>query len=84
MGFLYVLNRNTGDPIYPIEERPYPKCDLPGEGLPDPALCRSARTCCPDNAAGVSILADVASFGHCSRSAKSLRDDGKFTPPIRR
>ena len=30
-GFLYVLDRVTGKPIWPIEERPVPKSDMPGE-----------------------------------------------------
>jgi quinoprotein glucose dehydrogenase len=30
-GFLYVFNRVTGKPIWPIEERPVPKSDMPGE-----------------------------------------------------
>ncbi len=30
-GFLYVFNRETGEPIWPIEERPAPKGDVPGE-----------------------------------------------------
>jgi len=30
-GFLYVFNRETGEPIWPIEERPVPKGDVPGE-----------------------------------------------------
>jgi len=30
-GFLYVFERKTGRPIYPIEEKPVPKSDLPGE-----------------------------------------------------
>jgi len=29
--FLYVLNRETGEPIWPIEERPVPKGNVPGE-----------------------------------------------------
>jgi quinoprotein glucose dehydrogenase len=30
-GFLYVFNRVTGKPLWPIEERPVPKSDMPGE-----------------------------------------------------
>jgi quinoprotein glucose dehydrogenase len=30
-GFLYVFDRVTGQPIWPIEERPAPKGDVPGE-----------------------------------------------------
>jgi quinoprotein glucose dehydrogenase len=29
--FLFVLNRETGAPIWPIEERPVPQTDIPGE-----------------------------------------------------
>lgn len=30
-GWLYVLDRATGEPIWPIEERPFPKSEVPGE-----------------------------------------------------
>lgn len=30
-GFTYVFNRVTGEPIWPIEERPVPQSDVPGE-----------------------------------------------------
>jgi quinoprotein glucose dehydrogenase len=30
-GFVYVFNRVTGEPLWPIEERPVPKSDVPGE-----------------------------------------------------
>jgi quinoprotein glucose dehydrogenase len=29
--FLFVLNRETGEPIWPIEDRPVPQSDVPGE-----------------------------------------------------
>jgi quinoprotein glucose dehydrogenase len=29
--FAYVLNRETGEPVWPIEERPVPQSDVPGE-----------------------------------------------------
>ena len=32
-GFLYVLNRLTGEPIYPIEEKPVPASDIPRSRL---------------------------------------------------
>ena len=32
-GFLYVFNRVTGEPLWPIEERPVPKSDMPNEEL---------------------------------------------------
>lgn len=30
-GFLWVLDRETGEPVWPIEERPVPQSDVPGE-----------------------------------------------------
>jgi quinoprotein glucose dehydrogenase len=30
-GFLWVFNRENGEPLWPIEERPVPKTDVPGE-----------------------------------------------------
>lgn len=81
-GFLYVLNRETGEPVYPIEERPVAASTVPGEdasptqphvALPEPVVA--------DTWPGVSALADTVSFGYCSRIAASLRNEGRFTPP---
>ncbi len=30
-GYMYILNRETGEPIFGVEERPVPKSDVPGE-----------------------------------------------------
>ena len=30
-GFIFVFDRKTGQPIFPIEERPVPQSDVPGE-----------------------------------------------------
>ena len=30
-GYLYVFDRATGQPVWPIEERPVPQSDVPGE-----------------------------------------------------
>jgi quinoprotein glucose dehydrogenase len=81
-GFLFVLNRHTGEPVFPIEERPVTKSAVPGEvssptqpfvDLPEPTT---------DNRwSGVNKLADWTGFGYCSRIAGRLRYDGRFTPP---
>ena len=31
MGFIFVLDRDTGEPIFPVEERPVPQSTIPGE-----------------------------------------------------
>ena len=33
-GFIYVFDRVTGAPVWPIEERPVPQSDVPGEATP--------------------------------------------------
>ena len=30
-GFVFLLNRETGEPLFPVEERPAPKSEIPGE-----------------------------------------------------
>lgn len=30
-GFVFVFDRVTGDPVFPIEEKPFPKSEMPGE-----------------------------------------------------
>ncbi|PYE85264.1 pyrroloquinoline quinone-dependent dehydrogenase [Phyllobacterium leguminum] len=81
-GFLYVLNRYTGEPIYPIEERPVPASDVPGEkASPTQPYVARPEPVVADRWPGVYWLADALSLGYCSRKAKELRDEGRFTPP---
>ncbi len=52
MGFVFVLDRLTGKPLFPVEEWPVPKSKVPGEAawptqpipLKPPALCRQSMT----------------------------------------
>ena len=30
-GYVYVFNRQTGEPLFPIEEKPFPSSEIPGE-----------------------------------------------------
>lgn len=82
MGMYFVLNRLTGEPIFPIEDRPVPQTDVPGEWSspvqPFPTLPKAATA---DDWGGVFQLADMASFGWCSRKAAELRNQGRYTPP---
>jgi quinoprotein glucose dehydrogenase len=81
-GFIFVLNRLTGEPVYPITETPVPQGDVPGErysatqpeeSVPEPTV--------PDRWPGVYWLSDWLSGGWCSSEAKKLRDEGRYTPP---
>lgn len=82
MGFLFVLNRLTGEPIYPIDEVPVPPSDVPGEkASPTQPVVPLPAPTVPERWPGVSTIADITSFGYCSREAKDLRYDGRYTPP---
>jgi quinoprotein glucose dehydrogenase len=82
MGFAFVLNRLTGEPIFPIEEREVPSSDIEGEAAaptqPFPTLPASTTG---DDWGGVFGLADIASLGYCSRTFDKLRYEGRYTPP---
>jgi quinoprotein glucose dehydrogenase len=82
MGFFFVLNRLTGEPIYPITERAVPASDVPGEHAsatqPYP---ETLEPTVPDRFPGIFKLADWASFGECSKTLAKLRHDGRYTPP---
>ena len=81
-GFLFVLNRLTGDPIYPISETPVPQSDIPGEqSSPTQPEERIPPPTVPDRWPGVYWLSDLLSGGSCSSEAKKLLDEGRYTPP---
>ncbi|HET6178695.1 MAG TPA: pyrroloquinoline quinone-dependent dehydrogenase [Candidatus Sulfotelmatobacter sp.] len=82
-GFLYVLNRDTGAPVFPVEERPVPQTDIPGEAtsptqpfpLAPPALVPQKLSA--DDAWGITPEDREV----CRERLKTLRNDGLFTPP---
>jgi quinoprotein glucose dehydrogenase len=82
-GFVYVLNRDTGVPVFPVEERPVPKSDIPGEAASPtqpfpvslPALSRQHVSA--DEAWGATPEERDA----CRARMAALRNDGIFTPP---
>jgi quinoprotein glucose dehydrogenase len=81
-GFLFVLNRLTGEPVYPITETPVPASDVPGEkASPTQPFTAVPEPTTPRYFPGISWIADLASFGQCSRDYAQYHDQGKFTPP---
>jgi quinoprotein glucose dehydrogenase len=82
MGIFFVLNRLTGEPIYPIEERSVPQSDVKGEqSAPTQPYSATLDPTVPNRIPGISKLADWTSFGECSSTLKKLRYDGPYTPP---
>jgi len=83
LGHIFFLNRETGEPIWPVEERPVPQGGLAGEVLSPtqpfptrPAPIHPTRFTA-DDAFGFSFL-DRAS---CRRQIEAMRSEGVFTPP---
>lgn len=83
MGHIFLLDRTTGEALYPIEERPVPQQGVPGEILSPtqpfpthPPSLHPARLDV-DDAFGFSPF-DRAD---CKDRIAGLRNDGLFTPP---
>jgi len=82
-GSLFLFNRETGAPLFPIEERPAPATDIPGENAsPTQPAPLKPRSLVPQglkssDAWGVTFLDRNA----CRRRIDALRSDGIFTPP---
>lgn len=81
-GYLFVLNRLTGKPIFPITMAKVPKSTVPGEqaAAEQPEVTTPVPTI-PSRWPGVWPLANIVSFGYCGREAHRLRYEGRFTPP---
>lgn len=82
MGMIFVLNRLTGAPIFPVAERPVPKSDVPGETSSPTQPFSSLPPLSPlslhaDDLAG-HTLADA---GVCAKKIAALRNEGIYTPP---
>lgn len=81
MGHVFVLNRLTGAPLLPVEERPVPKSDIPGEQI-SPTQPFSTISLVPE---GLSVndawgpTPEDAKW--CQDKIKASRSEGIFTPP---
>src|SRR5256884_1394100 len=82
-GMLFVLERETGRPIFPVEERPVPASDIPGEqASPTQPFTAVIAPLSPHRL----TLDDVwgatdADRNACHAAIDSLRNEGIFTPP---
>jgi quinoprotein glucose dehydrogenase len=83
MGFVFILDRRTGEPLFPVEERPVPQNpDFPDLVLsptqPFPVLPKSVaqNDLDPEDAFGFTFWDRAA----CRRELESLRYEGMYTP----
>ena len=82
-GQLFVFNRLTGEPVFPIVEKPVPQTDVPGEETsptqpfptaPPPLV---PQTLSANDAFGVLYF----DRKQCQEKMAALRSEGIFTPP---
>ncbi len=82
-GYVFVLDRDTGEPLHPVEERPFPASDLEGEVAwptqPVPARPEpfSRQRFDLDDATDISPEANAYVKGILA----NVRSDGQFVPP---
>ena len=84
-GFVCVFDRVTGEPLWPIEERPVPRSDMPGEETwptqpfptAPPPFARQTFTEEDLNP----FIEDPAERAHFIEDIRSARNEGMFTPP---
>jgi len=82
-GLLFVLNRDTGAPVFPVEERAVPQSDVPGElasatqpfpSAPPPLVAQQFS--------GDEVWGPTPEDREsCRKEIQKLRNEGIFTPP---
>jgi quinoprotein glucose dehydrogenase len=84
-GFLYVFNRVTGEPLWPIGERPVPKSDVPGEQswptqpVPTKPPPFGVQKFTVDQ---INPYLDETERGRILDVMAKARNEGIFTPPV--
>jgi quinoprotein glucose dehydrogenase len=83
MGFVFVLDRDTGEPIFPVEERPVPASDVPGErAWPTQPFPTRPPPLVPQRLAPEDVWAPSESHARkCRERLAELRSEGIYTPP---
>lgn len=82
-GFLFVLDRETGQPLFPVEERPVPQSNVPGEEawptqpFPLKPLPYARQYMTKDDLTSFS----PGSYDSLLKKFNSMRYEGLFTPP---
>jgi quinoprotein glucose dehydrogenase len=87
-GYLYVLNRETGQPIFGVEERPMPKSDVPGEAtsptqpipVKPPALARVSYTAADLVTAADTTAEHAKACADLIEKIGGVSNAGPFTP----
>lgn len=82
MGHLFVLHRETGVPLLPVEERPVPSSDVAGEeAWPTQPFPLRPPPLVPQGLTAADAWGSPADRAWCRNALTGLRSDGMFTPP---
>jgi quinoprotein glucose dehydrogenase len=82
LGTVFVLNRLTGQPLYPVEERAVPPSDVPGEVASKTQPFSAVPPFAPITFDISQHLGDTPEDdASCRALMRGLRNDGPFTPP---
>jgi quinoprotein glucose dehydrogenase len=80
-GMLFVLHRETGEPLFPVSERPVPRSTIPGEEA-WPTQPFSPIVLSPHSFSLESVWGATAQDRDaCRQEIAALRNEGIFTPP---
>ncbi len=83
VGHVFVLHRETGEPVFPVEERPVPQTDVPGEfSSPTQPFPTHPPPLHPGKIDADSVWG-LTPFDRadCRERLAALRNEGPFTPP---
>ena len=82
-GMLFVLNRETGEPVFPVEERAVPASDVPGEtASPTQPFTAATPPLSPLRYSAEDAWGPTPEVqAGCRAMMAGLRIDGPFTPP---
>jgi quinoprotein glucose dehydrogenase len=81
-GFLYLFNQKTGEPLFPIVERPFPPSTVPGEK----ASPTQPMPLAPEPFARQKLTEDMltqrtpAAHAYAVQEFRTFRSDGQFVP----
>lgn len=82
-GQLFVLNRDSGEPVFPVEERAVPRTDIPGEqSSPTQPFNTVIAPLSPQGLDSSDVWGPTPeALATCRAMVRGLRNNGVYTPP---
>ncbi len=82
MGFVFLLDRLTGKPLTPVEERTVPTSDIPGESASPTQPFPSTDALVPQSLSASPVQElDPADQAWCAKQVAAFRSEGIYAPP---